>query len=158
MTSINIIKPCRVTTPDGGVLDIMPGLQDLPPGLANHWYVKAHSTEPGETFTKQAPVDGIRNRQQAMADGERELTLAKAAQYLGVTIEELRLAATHVRQEKMRAEVGALAPGRAPVTTVTVPVELAAPTDPDWQEAQGEEPGPEPAPRRRAPRRQKETA
>lgn len=43
MPIVKIVKPCLLTKNDGTQLKLTPGEHDLPPEIADHWFVLAHS-------------------------------------------------------------------------------------------------------------------
>lgn len=48
LVSVTVPRKFKLTKDDGMVVDIEAGIQDLPRGLAEHWYAKANGVELNE--------------------------------------------------------------------------------------------------------------
>lgn len=73
MPEVNIVKPFDFTHQDGSVEKFVPGSYDVDEGLANHWYIQAHTDKPPRARPRPGTPTFVRQQEAFEAD-QREAT------------------------------------------------------------------------------------
>jgi hypothetical protein len=68
---VTLVKPCRVTFPDGHTKLLKSGVHSLPAAIADNWFIQAHTANP--------PPAQLLPGTPAFVDNQRKLAAAAAA-------------------------------------------------------------------------------